>query len=1476
LDDQRSADESRSEITISDSVFSDNVFSQSMLSVIGAFRAIILDCVFRRGLSYHSSSSAHSIYIDADRLLVSGVLLSDAGLEEVNKPGTRSSGIAIIMTAKAATIANLHFEDAYLPFPASLFTLNLVPSLDQNHEDPLFTLDNVTFDRVRMEHPLSRTQQLMSINQASGVGRLPPIALKGITFRNIHYSRIPSAFGQTSLLSALNLRDLKLSRLRVHNVSTGDVQIDRELNGEEAGGGDEGGGEGGGGPQGPLDTHLVFANFGQMENLEIEHVHATHSNGGLEISGITGLLTISNVTMSVVQIPNAIHISNFAEATLFDIYIDNLLGVALRSTRGSQLWIENFRAASCRHPLDDGAAIHITYTDNVSIEKSSFKNSLSSTGGAIFVWGGSSVNLVGCDFDRNEAMAGGAIMVQATALTMMNNSFTFNRATGGNGGAIFAATQRWSSTGDNFWYNEASADGGAIGFLFSPQNAKEPLSLEIAILETGFIGNQAGQNGGAIAIPSTTSISREPDDFELLVSIVRSRAVLNRASITPFTRQPSPPPIRFYLIPNLVDSTNLGGFWLSPYPSSFLVTGGEFISNSAQYGGVFFFTEVLSDRADFEITDSRFTDNYAFGGGVIHSVPSAPGFQREVFSGNLVMGNVATYGAFIVVIFGPTHIFLNQNSSGSPRAINHFSGNSASAGGVLFLAYPLEYGETQFVNQDFSGNTAEMGAIVCYSQIEKFSLLSSPCQPPNVCRSNMAFGFGPERATLHRRLVLDRNPGNRLRAYSALMSISGVVFDDYGQHFADRSRYSLSMKLEPLQGAREASNSLFSNQSMSSHALSTQPELSGSNTDFESFIYNGIAEVNFLVLYPSTEPMNVTLTIFRDIMVSASLDLELGGCPIGMRFEPVFGCVRCPLGTFSLTHDISCISCPLSQHLSCFNGEPLSSRGYYVVVAENRTALVPVACPFPDRCLGGFNQCSSGRQGFLCSSCAKGRHESWTSTCTICKRLNWPLLILAIVGLWIVTLVLHSLISRSSGKATILIYFLQTSYFLVSDLPLSPFFNALSGRSNSALSSSSRGSSLMDLLGFFLCLAPMDIFWRQLLFASIPLIMGLQFVFTFAIYHLFIFLIRRINNYHRGSAAGKTESEWLGFGSEDEDVVILSDQEQTHDNLSDLSGVSLEPITQVINMEIYEENENRGFDQISEQDRSTLGYESIQIEDERSEISSSSDLDSIKANDEGDGFVDPKATTSSNLLMDVSHDDMRRMSKQTRFFHHYRLIRTLVYLFAQTFSSVLGFIMIFTDCRSVPNLPRDPYMAKSPSESCTSDKYRRWRLSLIFTVPWVVLVLGFVSYRLFYGRMKGLLSNQDVRFGVLYEMFRSKFFFWKLFELARRLLLALPFLPNSTTSSRGNLYAAIMMLMFVAQIVARPYAQQLENRLAAGTLAALILIAFLTSWNPHDNAKLTIAIPGAILAIVALVVILTLIALLRTKLVNFRLPLKNM
>jgi hypothetical protein len=198
---------------------------------------------------------------------------------------------------------------------------------------------------------------------------------------------------------------------------------------------------------------------------------------------------------------------------------------------------------------------------------------------------------------------------------------------------------------------------------------------------------------------------------------------------------------------------------------------------------------------------------------------------------------------------------------------------------------------------------------------------------------------------------------------------------------------------------------------------------------------------------------------------------------------------------------------------------------------------------------------------------------------------------------------------------------------------------------------------------------------------------------------------------------------------------------------------------------------------------------------------------------------------------------LRRWMYEKRFFHHYRLIRSLLAMLVFCYSSTSTLIFSLVDCVHIRG--GGPFFLKIyPSLICDAKEFRPWLLSLIGLVPFVVCVFISICVMLFHGHRLGLLNQADVRFGIWYEMYKPKFFFWKVVELIRRLTLSAIFVfLNENVLVRGLLLSTSCFIILVAQALAWPYRRKLENSLETISTFILSVISITCIWHSKESQE---------------------------------------
>ena len=143
-------------------------------------------------------------------------------------------------------------------------------------------------------------------------------------------------------------------------------------------------------------------------------------------------------------------------------------------------------------------------------------------GGAILVWDGAQMSIVGSELHQNTARQGGAIYNKfANATVSITNSRIYDNATSLSGGAVYIQGGAISVSNVRFSRNGSSLGGGALAYLNGQSAAISGSTFDengaltggalavsnstgVAITNSTFSGNFAGVTGGAISHSNST------------------------------------------------------------------------------------------------------------------------------------------------------------------------------------------------------------------------------------------------------------------------------------------------------------------------------------------------------------------------------------------------------------------------------------------------------------------------------------------------------------------------------------------------------------------------------------------------------------------------------------------------------------------------------------------------------------------------------------------------------------------------------------------------------------------------------------------------------------------------------------------------------------------------------------------------------------------------------------------------------------
>ena len=377
--------------------------------------------------------------------------------------------------------------------------------------------------------------------------------------------------------------------------------------------------------------------------------------------------------------------------------------------------------------LENGGALYV-YTGTATVSGTEFSGNTANNGGALYVSG--KTDLIDVDFIKNFAVtcggavcytsnalsidkdtlfsgntagSGGALYVNAKALTLGNAVFDQNvstvNSTGNGGGAIFVSTSGSLDingatlsqnhayygggiaangitviTGTLFERNTAAANGGAI---YGRQNST-------GVYGATFSGNSAASGGGAIAVHSSSylhfSVAASETCRTLFVdNISQNGGAIFNDSVNEFAISGAD------FRKNYATSEG-GALFVKNAAAQTVLSNVDFSGNTAAVNGGAIFVE----NGSAAVTDAVFTNNVAKDGGAINLEAGSVEISEAEFSGNTAIynGGGAIYNGAAMTV---TEAF--------------FSGNTGTVSGVRGGAIYQNNGTLEITNTKFEQNS---------------------------------------------------------------------------------------------------------------------------------------------------------------------------------------------------------------------------------------------------------------------------------------------------------------------------------------------------------------------------------------------------------------------------------------------------------------------------------------------------------------------------------------------------------------------------------------------------------------------------------------------------------------------------------------------------------------------------------------------------------------------------------------------------
>ncbi len=431
----------------------------------------------------------------------------------------------------------------------------------------------------------------------------------------------------------------------------------------------------------------IYVNYGSLacDNCEFDdNIANSASYGGGAIYGTNATITVSNTsfdgnsaknggaicgnTNSVITLTNVSGTNNAANAQGGFAYVNGGAQLSIVTANSGTSTLSGNTAVS------GGGAIYVTPTGtllltNVTLSNNSCSNA---SGGALYLYCGSTTTITNCYFTLNTASNGGAIISYGASFNVSGTTFTSNTASdwGGaiyirkgpndeipdvsisgtsvfssnsaaNGGAMYInANTSTTITNTAFSNNAATSQGGAICFYASNSALESQNRITSSFTNVNFSGNSAA-NGGAVYANNvvltinggTYSGNSTTGDGGIMYIKYSSIDILNGT----FTGNTSSGNGNFY-INRSIFTTNSNGQGDVIF-GTIVASEKDAKGNTAQNGGVIYATvgaQVNLNHTTFGYNSALASNSY---GGAIHASGADSGSSTFIISNCTFIGN---------------------------------------------------------------------------------------------------------------------------------------------------------------------------------------------------------------------------------------------------------------------------------------------------------------------------------------------------------------------------------------------------------------------------------------------------------------------------------------------------------------------------------------------------------------------------------------------------------------------------------------------------------------------------------------------------------------------------------------------------------------------------------------------------------------------------------------------------------------------
>jgi hypothetical protein len=221
-------------------------------------------------------------------------------------------------------------------------------------------------------------------------------------------------------------------------------------------------------------------------------------------------------------------------------------------------------------------------------------------------------------------------------------------------------------------------------------------------------------------------------------------------------------------------------------------------------------------------------------------------------------------------------------------------------------------------------------------------------------------------------------------------------------------------------------------------------------------------------------------------------------------------------------------------------------------------------------------------------------------------------------------------------------------------------------------------------------------------------------------------------------------------------------------------------------------------------------------------LNNSSEMKDSHSNVRGSSRIDRQA--SERQVVAPTFTDKLMTTLPTKWPVRARYLRTLLALFLFTYNSIANTVLKYMDCLTIDS--DTIVVASYPAISCRSDQYKSLLPMFLSLLGVVVGAAPFVLlFSLLWLHYRGRLQQHQATFGIVYDVYRDKRYWWEFVVLLRRVcLVALTVWLRDDRKTMMSMLTVANIAILCAHMIASPFATKHDNQMESLSLMLLAVV----------------------------------------------------